>query len=53
VTNSHQKFTKPIVQIDYKFLSCKNFKLMKKHITFNLKHDGKQPHIEFYIQKVW
>jgi hypothetical protein len=24
-----------------------------EHTTFNLKHDGKQPHIKFYIQKVW
>jgi len=29
------------------------FKLVKKHTTFNLKHDGKQPHIEFYVQQVW
>jgi hypothetical protein len=51
--NNHQKLIKPIVEIDYRFMLCKHFKLAKKHTTFNLKHDGKQPHRKFYIQKVW
>jgi len=51
--NNHQKFIKPIVQIDYEFLLCKHFKLAKKHTTFNLKYDEKQPHTKLYIQKVW
>jgi hypothetical protein len=28
---------KPIVQIDYKFLSCKHFKLAKRHTTSNIR----------------
>jgi hypothetical protein len=47
MTNSHQKFINLVIQID------KHFKLAKKHTTFKLKHDGTQPHIKFYIQKVW
>jgi hypothetical protein len=27
---------KPVVQIDYKFLSCKHFKLAKRHTTSNI-----------------
>jgi len=32
---------KLIVQIDYKFFTCKQFKLVKKHTTSNSKHNEK------------
>ncbi len=32
---------KLVVQINYRPLSCKHFKLVQKHITSNSKHDGK------------
>jgi hypothetical protein len=32
---------KPVVQIDYMFLSCKHFKLAKRHTLSNSKQVGK------------
>jgi len=32
---------KLVVQIDYRFLSCKHFKLVRKHTNSNSKHNGK------------
>jgi hypothetical protein len=33
---------KSVIQINYMFISCKHFKLAKKHTTSNSKHDGKK-----------
>ncbi len=41
MTNSHKKFMKLVVQIDYKFLSCKDLQLAKRHTLSNSKHAGK------------
>jgi hypothetical protein len=41
VTNSHKKFIRLVVQIDYRFLSCKHFKPIRKHTISNSKDNGK------------
>jgi hypothetical protein len=54
MTNSFKKFMILVVQIDYKLISCKHFKLAKRHTTSNIcKKTTTHLHLTTTLVKWW